>query len=147
MIKSLSRTPMIPTSMDNDSGNNFVKMLYTALLSIHVVINQLIDVCNSSFKDFTLLNNWVEYNNNYNSPGYRIDSNGFVHLKGVVKGGTVGTVICSLPTGYRPKKTNIFPVVSNNDIGRIDVEESGNVKLVFGSGVFVSLDGITFEAD
>ena len=95
----------------------------------------------------TLLNSWVNFDaTTFNAAGYYKDGFGIVHLRGLVKTGTVGLAIFALPAGYRPVKTELLPVVSNGALGRVDVESGGNVVLNFGSNVYTSLDGITFRA-
>lgn len=95
----------------------------------------------------TLLNGWVNFGAGFAAAGYMKDQFGFVHLKGMVKSGTVGTVIFTLPAGYRPAETQIFIVQSNNGadvLARIDISNNGNVTLTSGGTTWVALNGITF---
>ena len=95
----------------------------------------------------TFLNSWVNFDaTTFNAAGYYKDGFGIVHLRGLVKTGTVALAIFTLPAGYRPVKTELFSVVSNNAFGRVDVDTGGNVILTIGSNAFASLDGITFRA-
>lgn len=48
----------------------------------------------------TYVNGWVDYGAPYYSGQYMKDSNGFVHFRGLIKGGTSGD-IATMPTGYR----------------------------------------------
>lgn len=101
---------------------------------------------NEGFITPTLLNSWAVFNVATNTPGYYKDAHGIVHLRGMVKSGTVGAAIFTLPVGYRPVKQELFACVSNDLFGRVDVNSSGDVTLMDGSNVFASLDGITFRA-
>ena len=93
-----------------------------------------------------LLNGWVRYSNEYNPPGYFRDKQGIVHLRGLVRSGTVGAAVFQLPAGYRPQFRQLHAVQTNaNTIGRCDIDVSGNVIVESGNNVFVSLDGITFR--
>ena len=76
------------------------------------------------------------------------DSMGFVHIKGMVKGGTVSasTQAFTLPDGYRPAKKECFVVNSNWDFGVVRVDSGGKVLCEKGSNAFFYLDGITFKA-
>ncbi len=60
--------------------------------------------------------------------GYTRDSDGWVTIRGVVGGGSSGTVIFQLPAGFRPTKFEAFPVVTNTGYGVVTVDTSGNVS-------------------
>ena len=92
-------------------------------------------------------NGWVNYIGTFNSAGYFKDSLGVVHLRGLVKNGTIGQPVFTLPVGYRPGGRGIFPSVSNNALARIDIDSAGVVLIQVGSNVWISLEGITFRAE
>lgn len=92
---------------------------------------------------------WVNYDTTnevasfYRDPFYR------VFLAGLVKSGTSGTTIFTLPGGYRPRKRESFIVVTGNpgdSIGRVDVAANGDVIHVSGGTSYVQLNGISFRA-
>jgi hypothetical protein len=99
---------------------------------------------------------WAYFGAPYNRPGYFRDKNGIVHLKGLVKSGTVSTgvtgtgvpkgAIFQLPVGYRPVRREVRAVISNNTIGRVNIDTDGYVIALQGTNSFFSLDGITFRA-
>ena len=98
----------------------------------------------------TLLNSWVNYGTAYESACYWKDKCGMVHLAGLIKSGitTAETVIFTLPTGYRPRTSEKFFVVSVNAICVIDVYATGNVAIKTGANSgWLSLSGISFRAD
>ena len=95
------------------------------------------------WKDAPLVNGWANYGEGFNSSGYFKDSLGIVHLKGLVKLG--GGTIFTLPEGYRPAARELHCVQSNGIAGRVDILPNGEVQLVIGSNIWVSLDGITFR--
>jgi hypothetical protein len=94
---------------------------------------------------------------------YFRDAAGVVHLKGLVKASDGTDLACgdfvvvdrhilSLPAGYAPDERWVFPTLSNNSPGRVDVEaNSGIVGIEPGFPAFanakvsVSLDGISFR--
>lgn len=94
----------------------------------------------------TLTNSWLNYGTPFNPTGYWRDPNGVVHLRGVIKSGTIGSSALTLPAGYRPANSEIFVAISNGAIGRAVVDASGGVTPDIGSNVYFSLDGMTFRA-
>ena len=87
-----------------------------------------------------------------------------VHLKGLVKGGTVSTSVSGgrifvLPCGYGPAQDELHPALSNDAVGRVSIVSFqcsffNEPKRYFGmvvaqppsNSAWVSLDGITFRA-
>lgn len=92
----------------------------------------------------TLLNSWVNFGGAFTTAGYTKDGYGMVKLRGLVKNGTLGSPIFTLPSGYIPSFTHIFAVVSNDLFGEVRVDTSGNVFTSVASNAYVSLDGISF---
>lgn len=94
----------------------------------------------------TLLNSWVNFGAPYNSAGYYKDPFGIVHMRGMLANGVMGSTMFNLPIGYRPMAQEVFPAISGNTIGRIDVAPYGDVIMTFGANSFISLDGMSFKA-
>lgn len=100
----------------------------------------------------TLGNSWVNYGNGWQSARYCKTAEGLVHIEGLIAGGTMtgGTVLFTLPTGFRPAGSHMFVCQSSSGGQRIDVNPDGNVVL---QGAFISggnngylqLDGIVFS--
>ena len=101
----------------------------------------------------TLQNGWVSYGSPYEPPGYYMDVHGIVHLRGLVKSGTVGagTPIFTLPAPYVPPYTVVVPSVSVDAFCEIRVGASGDgigagsVIASNGTNTWVSLAGISFS--
>ncbi|UYL94005.1 putative tail fiber protein [Geobacillus phage vB_GthS_PK3.6] len=96
----------------------------------------------------TLLNGWSNFGSGYEGAAYYKDALGFIRLKGVIKGGTMGAAAFVLPIGYRPPARKMFAVATSGGMGRVDIDTSGNVIIVvFGSASngYVNLDGIVFN--
>lgn len=93
----------------------------------------------------TLLNSWVDYAGGFQTAGYYKDEFGFVHLTGIVKSGTAGSTIFTLPVGFRPAAGLQFPVAANG-YGSCRVSADGSVIAFAGSTVWYSLDGVCFRA-
>jgi len=94
-------------------------------------------------------NGWVDYNTQpgtYAGGGFMKDENGYIHLRGLIKNGTDGTTVFTLPVGYRPLQKNIFTIESDDLAGRLDVDDTGEVIPASSttSPAWISLDGIVF---
>ena len=107
----------------------------------------------------------------HNLAGFYKDQSGTVHLKGLVKvaDGTGGQcdaldddpqipdanlTIFRLPDGYLPARRNVHVAISNEQLGRVDVDPDGTVSAgvvtpntVANAKSWLSLDGITFRVE
>lgn len=99
-----------------------------------------------------LQNGWIAYGSPYNTPGYRITMDGLVYLTGVIKSGTTGTgtLLFTLPEGYRPSATKIFSLSKAGGAGVWEVEIAANGQVTVGprnaDSTWSSLDNINFTA-
>lgn len=95
----------------------------------------------------SLQSGWGNYGQSYAGAGYFKDKNQWVHLVGMITGGTTtaGTVIFTLPSGYRPQARTLFVSYSSAGACSIDVTTEGYVccKSNIGS-VWTSLHGVHF---
>ena len=71
---------------------------------------------------------------------------GIVHLRGLLKSGTQGTIAFILPVGYRPSSQEVQIAYTNGGAGRVDIDNKGNVYMQVADPGYISLDGITFRA-
>ena len=97
----------------------------------------------------TLLSGWVNYGDGFASAGYYKGPDNRVHLQGLIKSGAVadGTVIFTLPEGFRPLQKEIFIVfISGGGFGRVDVNDNGSVVAKIVNATYTSLSGISFLA-
>lgn len=94
--------------------------------------------------------NWTNYGSPYAKAAYYKDAAGFIRFTGIIKAtgaGDVGTAAFTLPPGFRPPTDEIFVVISNNAVGRLDITSGGVVTPVSPSSYqFVSLSGVAFKA-
>jgi lysophospholipase L1-like esterase len=97
----------------------------------------------------SLTNGWSNFGGSFAPVRYKKDNDGFVHLDGLAKGGTVGsaTPVFTLPIGYRPDRELIFPIASNDAYGQVGIKATGEVRVTFGSNTWTSFSGITFKAE
>ena len=92
-------------------------------------------------------NSWVNYGTGYANAAYWKDPFGMVHLRGLIKSGTVGNAAFTMPPGYRPEVSHLFGTISNGAIGRVDVLTDGTVTpLSPSNNTWVSLEGMTYKA-
>lgn len=97
----------------------------------------------------TLSNSWVDFGGSLETAQYRKHLGGIVQLKGTIKDGTItaGTVITTLPAGFRPLKERRFSV--STDLtrgGEARVHSDGTLTIEVGTAAYYSLDHITFQA-
>ena len=94
----------------------------------------------------TLLNGWVNFDSGYASCQYRIDSLGTVHLKGMIRNGTLGTPCFTLALGYRPTESQYHLSLSSDNARTLTITSSGDVRISsVASKSWVSFNGITFK--
>lgn len=104
-----------------------------------------------SWTAVTFQNSWTNYSTPTWAPAaYYKDAMGFVHLKGLIANGTLGSTAFTLPAGFRPANARLFgPITGGNTIGRIDINTNGTVVIqnVGTPQTWVTLEGITFQAE
>jgi hypothetical protein len=91
-------------------------------------------------------NGWVNYSLSGNSAGYYKDRLGFVHLKGMIKNGTMSATALTLPAGYRLARALLLPTASAHVYGEVLLYADGRVDPEIGFNLLISLDGIVFRA-
>jgi hypothetical protein len=93
------------------------------------------------------LNSWVNFDTGFSPAGYYKDAFNRIHLRGLIKNGTVGSPAFNLPAGFRPEATILYGTISNSLIGRVDVTPNGDVTPIAPSNnAWVSLEGLSFVA-
>ncbi len=91
-------------------------------------------------------NSWVNFGSDWADAAFWRDPLGFVHIRGLIKSGVVGSAAFTLPPGFRPKVNEPFVAVSNGAIGRVDVLTDGTVVPASPSNnTWVALSGIHFR--
>lgn len=83
----------------------------------------------------------------WGTPVYYRTADGVVHVSGLVEGpSTSGSVIATLPIGYRPSEHLLFATDGHNQHAHINVLPNGDMQLESGSGAHISLNTISFIA-
>jgi hypothetical protein len=146
---SLTGASQMATLVTDQNGNLFNGVVSVRQKAAGVWgVWQSIGTFQETWTALTLINSWVSYGNGYANPAYRKNNFAEVELRGVIKSGvtTIGTVIATLPTGYRPQTSKSYSVASydgtNSVVGRISVGTDGTIMFYGGSNVFLSLDNI-----
>lgn len=97
----------------------------------------------------TMLAGWKPYSDySWANPKVAKTADGIVAVTGLVLGGTTtaGTVIATLPPGFRPDYQTMFSV-NNSDVARaVDVLPNGNIQLRGSISGYISLNNIVFPA-
>jgi hypothetical protein len=92
------------------------------------------------------VNSWVNFAAGWQVAGFWRDPLGLVHLRGLIKSGTVGSTAFTLPPGFRPSVSETFATISNGAVGKVDVITDGTVVPTTPSNnTYVSLSGIQFR--
>lgn len=93
-------------------------------------------------------NSWVTFGSSYADPAFRMDSDGWVHLRGLAKSGTLDQTIFTLPSGYRPKRNLYVTGLANDAIAYVQILSTGEVSVASpsGSNAYVTLSNVKFPA-
>lgn len=157
-FKSAHASIEIPTAFtlvdfrSTGKGIAFGKVSQKDAMEIALDVEMTGEFIQEDMKKPVLQNGWTDYGSAtgyYAQSGYWIDKCGVVHLSGMIANGTVtsGTLLFTLPEGYRPAKTEVFIALSAGILCRIDVENTGSVLVQSGASAgWLSLSGITFKA-
>jgi hypothetical protein len=99
--------------------------------------------------NFTLNNSWASIGSPYPAAAYMRDDTGFVHFRGTINTGAIGSYFTILPTQFRPTATINFPVISTNSgptavVGWVQIASTGYCTVVQGGTNSTSLDSIIF---
>jgi hypothetical protein len=89
-------------------------------------------------------NGATNFGSEFSTAAFFKDHEEVVHLKGTVTA-TSGTVIFTLPTGYRPTQTLDIDAIGSGAQAYIYIKPNGTVE-VHGTGTNYGLDSITFRA-
>ena len=104
----------------------------------------------TSVLELSLSNSWVAWNTSTHGRPRAYKTGKMVTLGGLIKGGVVtpGTLIATLPVGYRPSRSEYFPTCSQSAYGSISIHPNGQVWVdTCPSNSFFSLAGATFYAE
>ena len=99
----------------------------------------------ASWTAVTYKNSWADFGGGFYGVAYMKDTIGFVHLRGIMKSGTLASAAFTLPAGYQPTSTISQIVGSNSAAGFYSINTSGDFLPSAGSSnTSFSCDGIIF---
>lgn len=126
---------------------------FPTMEDITILVRQELEDKQNKLRDWTtpnLDNGWRNYDNGFERLSYNVNRNGIVSLRGVITANGPGDQyykpVIILPVVFRPKRAEIFSVISAGGVGRVDVLADGQVVPKNGSNEYISLSGITFQA-
>lgn len=90
-------------------------------------------------------NGWTNFGAPHATAAFRRTHDGAIELKGMVKSGTVGATIFTLPAGFRPAERINVGVDSNAAHGRVEIDTTGTVTCQTGNNAWVQLNNIVFR--
>lgn len=87
---------------------------------------------------------WTNYGAPWEPASYTIDQNGLVKFAGLISSGTPGTLF-TIPKNVAPVQWQMFTVLTDTGLYRVDVDFNGNVGVAAGSGTgFLTLSAISY---
>lgn len=89
-------------------------------------------------------NGWVNFGAPWGVAAFYKDPDGWVHLKGLIRSGTINTSAFTLPAGYRPPYRWLMSVDSNTSQGTVVVQTDGTVIPSTGNIAYFQLFDISF---
>lgn len=97
-------------------------------------------------KPLPLVNGWIQHAVTEPAPSYYLDSDGFVNMIGIVKGGS--GPLCTMPVGARPTGDREFCTVgpANTTPTAIQVTAVGTVTPNSATNTKIGLDGVRYQA-
>lgn len=144
--KSLVDKVLSDPSLFPDEFTSWLPRTLAQNINFQVLATQLpkVDV-NHLVAASSMQNGWANYGGTNEPALYYKDVWDRVFIGGIVKSGTIGTTIFTLPAGYRPQYAVIFAVSSNDAHGTCTVNPDGTVVANTGSNIYFSLSGINFR--
>ena len=125
------------------------KITYTNLLTQLIASLQAVDTWHEvgAVDEPVFENSWVNFGAGYYDLSFFKDALGWVHIRGMVKLGTVGTIIFTLPAGYRSSGNIQVPTVCNDLFGSLFINTLGEVYHNTGSNAWCTITDVTFLAE
>lgn len=136
----------IVTIREKAAGGDTEIVINKTLLPIDANTPVGADFATETWHTLTLANLWVA---DILTPQYRLMPDGTVLLQGLMKNGTTtaGTVIGTLPAGYRPLQQQRL-ITAEQSLGtafrHIAVQTNGDLKVFNCTAAFICIDGIRF---
>jgi len=119
--------------------------LWTADLA--VVDTQLdnLEAADGPWFNFNLTNGWGPYFGGHQVPRFRVIDN-MVYFEGLAHRISDNfDIMTTFPVGLRPPNPVLFGVATNSGVGRVDINQNGEVIYRSGGSIWLSLTGIQYS--
>lgn len=136
------------TALSDKLNKNFRRLADGSAIGINAIkSNHIADV--EDWTDLAYTGGFEDYSGLWDGMQYRKDSQGIVHMRGLIKRTSGTGNIGVLPAGYRPAEQRIFAVLTSGEVeGRIDIASNGTIIPVsLSNTAWITLYGITFKAE
>jgi len=122
------------------------KRLHPASFSnVNAQLAQKANMAQEAWITPTLLNSWTQHTASFS---FFKDNFGIVHFKGRLVPGTTSQPCFTLPVGYRPGATRMFPTIdSNGSVKYTGVQNNGDVVIWAAPTTYCTMDVISFKAE
>ncbi len=130
-----------------NTGTLAVKDSSTGVYSINL---NFLPASYTNWTNLSLQNGWAnDTGTQYPTAQYTKTNDNVVTLRGLVRGGSAayGTVVTTLPSGFRPKYRILFATINSGAFSRVDIMPNGEVRCTGNTNAWYSLDSITFLAE
>lgn len=98
------------------------------------------------FTAVSFTSSWVNYAGGFTGCGYYKDVYGRVHVRGLMKNGSIGSTAFNLPAGFRIWRNSIMAAFANAAFARLDYYSNGNIVPVTGTNPFYSVSGLMYPS-
>jgi hypothetical protein len=102
-------------------------------------------VVGTGWSNLSFGSGWANYGSSYQNGEFKKVGD-LVFLRGLIYRFTgSGTTIATLPSGCRPPATMLFGVHTNTGLGRVDINNGGDIFVVSGGTDWIQLNGLVFS--
>ena len=123
------------------------------IISINTQLAQKANKQQDTWTNLTLLNGWLNFEEQESRLSFYKDQFGRVYLRGSIKSGatSAGTVIATIPAGSRPESICIYAPPTRNassvwSMGNIYITTDGNINITIAQNNKLILENISFRA-
>ena len=128
----------------------FQNMIWGDLIDSLLGESEMLVYSKDDWRPLIQMGAWTNYDNGWAPASASMSRDGWVSLRGLIKGGTVGTgaAVAQLPTGFFPYVTEMFEVAKDGGRCSMRVAIDGRIEQQDNSAsqIYTSLSGIRFKA-
>lgn len=143
-LKTTAAVSITITASDTAAGR---PVTHTGTMRATSNNNYFEPTADTGWTELSMNSGWSNYGSTYYSGGFRRTQDGVIILRGLIKKSTAvvsNEIIATLPPAYWPSEQLIFQSITADVASRVDIDTSGNIRVVSGNAGWLSLDGIAF---